>query len=73
MKYKTSIYGINPKDLPKGYYKGLSMCLEGAKREIQKLVREDEHIDKWSKEKQDTINYLNKSIDFFVQKLEEQR
>ena len=71
MKYKTSIYGIDVKDLPQGYYDGLQMSLLGAKEQVVKLTHEAEHVDKWSAEKMDKINYLNKSIDFFKAKLEE--
>ena len=71
MKYKTTIYGINPNDLPQGYYDGLQMCLFGAKEQIQKLIMEDEPVHLWKPEKLDKISYLNKSIDFFKAKLEE--
>ena len=71
MKYKTSIYGIDPKDLPQGYYDGLQMCLFGAKEQLQKLILEDESVYKWSDDKLDKITYLNKSIDFFNAKLGE--
>lgn len=71
MKYKTTVYGINPKDLPQGYYDGLQMCLFGAKEQLQKLIMEEESVDKWSAEKMDKISYLNKSIDFFKAKLGE--
>lgn len=71
MKYKTTIYGINPKDLPQGYYDGLQMCLLGAKEQLNKLIMENEGIRDWSSEKADKIKYLNKSIDFFIAKLEE--
>ena len=71
MKYKTTVYGIDPKDLPQGYYDGLTMCLLGAKEQLQKLINEEESVDKWSAEKLDKISYLNKSMDFFKAKLGE--
>lgn len=71
MKYSTHIYGVNPRDLPQGYYDGLQMCLLGAKEQIQKLIMEDEPVHLWKPEKMDKISYLNKSIDFFKAKLEE--
>ena len=71
MKYKTTIYNINPNNLPQNYYDGLQMCLFGAKEQIQKLIMEDEPVHLWKPEKMDKINYLNKSIDFFKAKLEE--
>ena len=71
MKYSTTIYGIDPKTLPKGYKEGLQMCLEGARSELQRLIKEDEKVIEWDREKEEKVMYLNKSIDFFLAKLEE--
>ena len=73
MKYKTEIYGINPKDLPDGYRIGLEMCLKGAKEELMKLIMVEEKVWEWNTEKEDLIKYLNKSIEFFIAKLEEMK
>ena len=71
MKYSTTIYGIDPKTLPQGYKEGLQMCLEGARSELQRLIKEDEKLIEWDREKEEKVMYLNKSIDFFLAKLEE--
>lgn len=71
MKYNTTIYGIDPTTLPSGYKKGLKMCLNGAKNELQMLIKEDTKICEWDIEKEDKIKYLNKSCDFFIAKIEE--
>ena len=73
MKYSTTIYGIDPNTLPQGYNEGLQMCLDGARNELQRLIKEDEKVIEWDREKEDKIIYLNKSIEFFMAKLGEMK
>ena len=49
----------------------LKLNLFDGASELQRLIKEDEKVIEWDREKEEKVMYLNKSIDFFLAKLEE--